>query len=257
MQPTLYPHINTLLDELLARLQMVLGDKLVGLYLYGSLVTGDFDDDTSDIDLLAALTSDLDENEAAAIKQMHDDFVRAHPRWANRIEVQYFSTEGLRTFKSKTNKMGNISPGEPFHIFEADKKWLMNWFFVQENGVIIFGPSPRTLIDPILKDEYIQSVKDHVGQWNEWVKDTIVFRGAQAYAILTLCRALYSYRKGDSASKIKAAAWAAQELPEWASLINNAVVWRKKSLIEQVPDHAATYPETERFVNYVVGEILK
>jgi predicted nucleotidyltransferase len=52
--PTPYADVNQLLEQLLSSLQTILGKKLVGLYLYGSLVTGDFDHECSDIDLLAA-----------------------------------------------------------------------------------------------------------------------------------------------------------------------------------------------------------
>ena len=40
-------------------------------YLYGLLVSGDFDYEVSDIDLLAKTASVIDENEFAAIEKMH------------------------------------------------------------------------------------------------------------------------------------------------------------------------------------------
>jgi hypothetical protein len=49
--PTPYTDMNALIEQLLSRIQEVLGEKLVGLYLYGSLVTGDFDHGSSDIDI--------------------------------------------------------------------------------------------------------------------------------------------------------------------------------------------------------------
>jgi predicted nucleotidyltransferase len=55
MTITPYADIDQLLVKLLANLQQILDNKLIGLYLYGSLVTGDFDTNRSDIDLLAVL----------------------------------------------------------------------------------------------------------------------------------------------------------------------------------------------------------
>ena len=40
--PTPYPEVNTVLLDLLSQLQAILGDRFVGLYLYGSLASGDF-----------------------------------------------------------------------------------------------------------------------------------------------------------------------------------------------------------------------
>jgi predicted nucleotidyltransferase len=52
--------IEALLGRLTDEIQRNSNDSLVGLYVYGSLVTGDFDKDRSDIDLLAVVDSDVD-----------------------------------------------------------------------------------------------------------------------------------------------------------------------------------------------------
>ena len=60
MKQTEYPEVNKVLDKLLINIKDILIDKLVGLYLYGSLVWGDFDESVSDIDLLAAVKLPVD-----------------------------------------------------------------------------------------------------------------------------------------------------------------------------------------------------
>jgi predicted nucleotidyltransferase len=69
--PTPYVDINTLLNLLLSRIQTILGNKLIGLYVFGSLATGDFDYDSSDIDVIAATTTFPDEQELERLKMMH------------------------------------------------------------------------------------------------------------------------------------------------------------------------------------------
>jgi hypothetical protein len=251
MHPTSYQDISQLLGVLLADIRSRLGDRLIGFYLYGSLVWGDFDYDTSDIDLLAATASDIDDNEAAAIRLMHENIARRYPQWDNRIEVQYFSVRGLRVFKTQAHPMGNISPGEPFHVIRAGREWLMNWFFVQNYGVNLFGPDLRTLIDTISKDEFIQAVREHVAWWREHLIQTETDPPYQAYAMLTMCRALYTLTNGEQVSKRRAAQWAAKQLPEWAGLIQNALIWRKD------PRNAgASYPETAAFVHFMIDRML-
>jgi hypothetical protein len=255
MPPTAYPHVNQLLDSLLPQLQAILGQKLVGLYLYGSVVAGDYDDDISDVDLLAAISSDLNETEFDALKQMHHDLVRRYPRWDNRIEIAYLSLHGLKTFKTLTSKLGIISPGEPFHIIDAGKDWLMNWYMVREIGVTLFGPPPQTIIEPVSRDEFIQAVKEHLVLWRERILDDVYERPFQGYAILLMCRALYTVTHGQQLSKIQAATWARKELPEWSSTIENALAWRR-AFREQGIDHEATLAETSLFVNFVLDRIL-
>ena len=55
-----YPDIGIFLDVILSRIQEILGEKLAGLYLFGSLALGDFDRGISDLDLLAATAADLE-----------------------------------------------------------------------------------------------------------------------------------------------------------------------------------------------------
>jgi predicted nucleotidyltransferase len=253
MQVTAHAEINELLDNLLPRIQTVLGQKLVGVYLYGSLVWGDFDPESSDIDLVVATSSDIDDQEFSDLDQMQLAFAETYKRWQGRIEIVYVSTAALQTFKSRTSTIAVISPGEPFHFKETDPGWLMNWYMVQKQGRTLFGPAPATLIDPITRQEFIETVKLHTARWGEWVNDSHN-RPSQAYAILTLCRALYTCTHGRQVSKRKAAEWAAQELPEWAPLINSALLWRANWRDDAV-DHAATFPETVRFVHFMRARI--
>ena len=254
MQATSYPDINIVLDILLARIQSILGIKLVGLYLYGSLVSGDFDTESSDIDLLAATSSDIDEEDFDNLQKMHNDFANTHKEWDDRIEVAYLSVAALQTVKSQTSKVAIISPGEPFHVKETRKDWVMDWYVVREKGLTLFGPPPKTLIEPISKEEFMQAVKEHTKAWCEWIQD-MRKRKQQAYAVLTLCRVLYAYRNGEQASKKQAALWAEKELPAWSQLIQNALVWREDWRNEQV-DHETTLAETVKFVHFVIDQIV-
>jgi hypothetical protein len=250
MISTQYPEINRLLDVLLAELQRILRNKLVGFYLYGSLVWGDFDIDISDVDLLAALTSDLTPDESNALKRMHDDIAARFPAWQNRIEVQYFSTHGLKTFKTQVSPMGNISPGEPFHIIKAGRDWLMNWYFVQDHGVTLYGPPPSTLIDSISVVEFVQRARDDAKEWRDRIKKIENATG-QSYAILTLCRALYTIRHRRHVSKSRAIEWAKKQYPEWATLLQNALIWRKD------PTYGgANLADTKRFVNFMIDQVM-
>jgi len=250
--PTPYADINELLELLLSSMQKILGEKLLGLYLYGSLVIGDFDPTISDIDLVAALASDLDDKEFEELQKMHVDFAYQHKEWDDRIEVCYLSIADLQTVKTGTSQVTNISPGEPFHKRETSIEWLISWYVVRETSITLFGPSPKTIIEPISKDEFIQTIRAHAKAWDEWIYD-MHNRKSQAYAILTMCRALYTLKYGEQVSKKQAALWAEKEFPEWASIIESALLWREAWRDENV-DHDATFQETLRFVHFAVSQ---
>ena len=58
--PTPYPEVNVLLFRLLKEVQEALGEQFIGMYLYGSLASGDFDEKSSDVDFVV-VTHGLEE----------------------------------------------------------------------------------------------------------------------------------------------------------------------------------------------------
>lgn len=253
MQFTPDADVEDILSKLLEGMRRVLGRRLAGVYLYGSLVTGDFDRDTSDIDLLAVTRDELDARDFDLLDNLHQEVAAEHPFWAERLEIAYLSADALKSFKTEASRIAVISPGEPFHFKEAGNDWLINWWTVRERGVALFGLEPQALIPHISKAEFVQAVREQAEEWREHVF-TSHERAWQAYAILTMCRALYANECGEMASKQQAARWAQGELPEWAPLIENALLWRAAWRDKEV-DHEATYPETVSFVHYVIDKI--
>jgi predicted nucleotidyltransferase len=255
MQITPYADVNRMLELLQSRIGEALEASLVGLYLSGSLVTGDFDLDVSDIDLVAVTASALTEAELDRLETMHREIAIAEKTWDNRIEVIYVSVDALKTFRVRPSKIAVTSPGEPFHTLDAGTDWLINWYVVREKSITLLGPSPETLIDSISKQELIEWVRDHVKGWREWIKK-ISHRNGQVYATLTMCRALCTVTTGDFRSKRQSALWVEHYLPEWAPFIKDALRSWREDWYKEGLDPEVTRPETERFVNVVIDQIV-
>jgi hypothetical protein len=251
MKATPYPEVNALLTELLARLRDVLGGQLLGLYLHGSLVIGDFDLNVSDVDLLAVLAVDLDDATAARLTAMHDALAADHAVWRGRIEVAYLSTAALATCKTQETRGARISPGEPFHLIPFGRLHIVEWYVVRKRGVALWGPAPETVIPPISRAEFVACVREHLAGWVEWSREMDLRRAAQAYVVLTMCRALYALAHGDQVSKVASAAWAAEKFPEWADLIRKAVAWRAAG--DDSPPDDAEMTEVRQFVEFTVA----
>lgn len=257
MTTTTYPHVNEFIEKILSGLQSALHEKLVGLYLYGSLVIGDFDTDISDIDLLAVLSSPLEDTEFLALDAMQNSLVQSYPQWKDRLEIAYLTQLALDTFKTQSSQIAVISPGEDFHYKEAGKDWLMNWYMVRERGISLFGSAPQAIIPDISQAEFILCVKEHVIAWGQWIQEFgLDSRPSQAYVILTMCRGLYTLKHGEQLSKLQAANWAQQEFPQWANLIQNALLWRR-TWREQGIDPSLTVEETRRYVYFAIDSALK
>jgi len=253
MQIMSYPEIAEMLSRLPDRMQRILHQNLIGLYLYGSLVTGDFDPEISDIDMLSVTSYDIDDREFEQLHKMHNRLVAENPKWQGRIDIQYLTVNALKTFKTQSSQIAVISPGEPFHIKAAGREWLLNWYLVREQGRVLWGPPPQTIVPPISHAEFLEATREHAQYWAEWAKQPCDQRG-QSYAVLTLCRALYACRKGAQPSKEQAAFWVQAQFPQWTALIQRAFGWRKDADAD-LRGHEASFPETARFIQFVVDRM--
>jgi predicted nucleotidyltransferase len=223
------------------------GPALVGLYLCGSLATADFDEHVSDIDLLAVLSTDISSDLAALLERMHDDVASANPSWRGRIEVVYVSASGLANFRVAPARIHIISAGEPFHVISAGPDWTITWYPARRAGIALVGPPASEVIPPTSFDEYADAVRKYALRFTDRVPDDAT-RGSQAYAVLTMCRALYTLLHREAVSKLRAANWAQNEFPESAGLIRDAISWREHQWDVPQADGAATIPAVRRFV---------
>lgn len=255
MRTTGYADVDAVLATLVPRLAAALGGRLLGLYLFGSLVTGDFDPRLSDIDLAAIVASSLTDAELDRLARMHAAIARAFPAWDDRVEVGYLALADVRPFDPEAT-IAVISPGEPFHARAAEHSWLFNLRVVRDRGVTLLGPDPRTLVEPIGDEQLRAALRARMREWRAWTDEEIplMAAGAQAYVVLTMCRALHTFATGDWSSKRRAAAWAIGAEPARAPLIRRALAWRA-SPPDTAIDLAAAQAETLAFTRDITSRI--
>jgi hypothetical protein len=244
---TAEPGVGSMLASIREAIVTVTGPSLVGVYLFGSLATGDFDAGVSDVDLLAVLTDSPSERLVPRLRRMHADLVQANPAWDDRIEVVYISAQGLARCRTATTTIAVISTGRPLEVLEAGPDWTLNWYPAREHAVRLLGPPIGSLIPPIPSGEYIEQVRRSLVGFTKRVPDDAP-PGVQAYAILTMCRGLYAIRFGETLSKRAAASWAQQQFPQWANLIRRALSWRRRQRDPSQQDGTATVSESRAFV---------
>lgn len=220
---------------------------LVGVYLCGSLAAGDYDERISDIDLLAVLSSEVSPDLARRLERMHDELAKDYPGWRERIEVVYVSASGLASLRVVPPRIHVISAGEPFHVINAGSDWIITWYPARHYGIAVVGPPATQVVPKTSFDEYADAVRNHVRRFRERIADDAT-PGSQAYAVLTVCRGLYTCVHGEPASKLQAADWAQNELPQWAGLIREAISWREHQWEVPQADGRATVSTVRRFV---------
>ena len=224
------PEVDAILGALLPSAQATLGDNLIGVYLRGSLATGDFID-TSDIDFLVATERPVSEAEAEALVELHARLAALPNKYADRLEGAYIDRAALRRFEPGRRFL-TIEFETPLRWKEHERSWLIERWVLREKGVALLGPDPKTLIDPISEEELRDAVRRRLREWATWAEDPhdpewLPPRSHQAYVVETMCRGLYTLAFGELVSKQRAASWAISALPEpWRDLVATSVAAR-------------------------------
>ena len=229
--PTGFSEINALLQAVLAGAQEVLDERFVGMVLHGSLASGGFDALRSDIDFLIITRDELPVEVIAGLRDMHAGITASGMPWADHIEGSYIPMEALRRYDPARSAHPALRSDGSFEVDGHGPDWIIQRHIIREKGMVLAGPPVRDLIDPVSANELRRAQLGILRDW--WTPpfasperfDTAEY---QAYAVLTMCRALYLLEYGEVTTKADAAAWAQRKLGEpWAGLIGWAAAWRR------------------------------
>jgi hypothetical protein len=203
--------VPDLLDEVAARLPAILGGNLVGIYLYGSLTQDAFDVERSDVDCIVVTRRDLSDEEFANVDDWLDRVAAVNP-WTEKLQMSFLLRDELLVMDSKAchYQFGRLSRGG------SDGNPIF-WINILDSGLTLYGPRPSEFVPEITRailheallreTNYLREEIDNPE--SEW-RDIPKYRG---YAVLTLCRILYSHEFGTIASKPAAAEWVVPQLP--------------------------------------------
>jgi hypothetical protein len=226
--PTPYPDINQILISLHEGAFAILGTQLTGMYLYGSLSSGDFDLENSDIDFVVITESELPEHEIDLLDKMHADLWKSGLKWALKLEGAYVPKDLIRRQVSNHKPIPIVNE-HTFYTGQIGSDWVIQRHIVRECGICISGPDPKILIDPVSADDIRSAVMGLLTEWwfpmlntPEWLAQ----RGVEyhVYAVISMCRALHAIEHGTIVSKPAAAAWAANALGHpWNLVISRAL----------------------------------
>ena len=230
--PTPYPDVNAVVHEILAGARAALGNDLVGMYLVGSLAAGDFDPVNSDIDFIVATAGELSEETLSALAAMHARIAAGSSKWAMEVEGSYIPRQALRRFDPANARHPHIFRGEDesrLFMMQHACDWIIQRHLLHEHGVVVVGPPPHTLVDPIRPDELRGAVRQLAPVWPEPLlhnPEPLRHDGYHAYTVVTLCRMLYTLEHGTVVSKPVAAQWGRLAYgARWDALIERALAW--------------------------------
>jgi predicted nucleotidyltransferase len=253
-QFTPHQEVNSVLTILLKNVKETLREQFVGMYLYGSLASGDFDPTSSDIDFVVITKDILSDELISKLEALHEHIWSGGSKWALKLEGSYVSKSLIRRHNLDGHPCPTVNEGK-FFVDRRGSDWIIQRHVIREYGVVLEGPDPKSLIDLVTPDEIRQSVLGVLSEWwfpmldhPNWLSD----RGCEyhAYAVITMCRSLHALQHGTIVSKPIAANWAQVEFGEWSSLI-------QKALISQHEKHAGFLDEALDFIRFTRSNVLQ
>ena len=229
-QRTAYPELDAVLRELVDGAQAILGESFCGAYLQGSFALGDADEE-SDVDFLVVTHDEAGDDRAAELQAMHRRIYALETPWAQHLEGSYPRREALRRVDPARLPWLYLDNGatelvRDNHCNTAVVRWTL-----REHGVVLAGPDPKSLVDPVSADELRSEMLAAAREWADWAREPhprfgpgAMSRRQQSLLVLSFCRVLHTLETGSVTSKPEAGRWAFGALDrEWASLIRRAL----------------------------------
>jgi hypothetical protein len=199
----------------------VLGDQLVGLYLHGSVALDAFDPRHSDVDFLAATERELGREEVERLAALHI-------RLGERLDGSYLPLDVFRRFDPARVMHPHIeSRGGRLFVDHHGGETVIHRHVLRECGVVLHGPPPRELIDPVTAADLRWGVRDILQNWwrpmLERPSDEFWEAPYRHYAVVTMCRVRFTLETAAVVSKPDAAQWALAHVDaRWGDLISRA-----------------------------------
>jgi Domain of unknown function (DUF4111)/Nucleotidyltransferase domain len=258
VDPTPYAELNKVLEELVTSAKVELGREFVGAYLQGSFAVGDFDRH-SDVDFVIVVADEPSDGQVDALQAAHRRIYGLPPEWARHLEGSYFPVAMLRNSSQRGAPLWYLDHGSQSLIRSDHCNTLVVRWVLREHGVILAGPNPATLLNPIPVDALRQEIRTTISTWGQQIlddPDRYANRFYQAYIVLNYCRMLHDLAKGCPGSKRAGAMWAKASLdPVWSPLIDRAWDGRPNpAAAVREPADSVAFSSTLQFVKVVIAE---
>jgi len=248
--PTVFPELNELLGELVARVQSSLGDNFVGAYLVGSFALGG-GDLQSDCDFLVVTQHQVTAEQERELRELHAEIPTRDGHWPHDLEGSYAPMADLATLAALDKQWLYVNRGWrqmqwSTHCNTEDVRWTL-----RERAITLAGRDPSQLVAAVpaeaLRSKMQPLIENFLPDLLTWATFDIAW--TQRYAVANLCRMLYTLDTGEVASKQASLEWAKDALDSaWHDLIEQVI--EDRPLTWNDPPRPGSVEPTIAFAEY-------
>lgn len=211
-----------ILERIRRSYQLILGPKLVGIYVHGSIAFGCFHWDSSDIDFIAVVNQALTLREKQALIQTLLDLKPFCPKKG--VEMSVVSAQYCKIFLYPTPYELHFSIAHEERAAQnlteycqmmqgTDKDLAAHFTVIRQSGLVLCGAPICQTFGPVPREAYWDSICADIRQAEEDIFSHPV------YTILNLCRVLAYKKDGQILSKADGSHWGIKKLPPVYGLI--------------------------------------
>lgn len=238
MEKTLPDVLQPLLADYLHALEP-LQAHFYGIYIYGSIALGAFEESESDIDILALTRGEWLPRELKQLKLLHMQLIRAHAL-GRRMEV-FYVPQNYPGVTHSDRKSGAFAPYPVMHdgIFSPATYGGLNavtWWIIKNKGIRLLGPEVSELSLEVNWSDVLATMRFNLDVYFARKASrrpyTYLSDAGVEFAVSNLCRIFTTIEEGEIISKADSLKRWQDRLPErWRPLLAEA--WRIRYHLDQ------------------------
>lgn len=255
MPASILPLIQPLLDAYLQALEP-LHNHLYGIYIYGSIALGAFEELGSDIDIVVFTQGEWTAQEIRQLKRIHKRLVKEYAL-GKRLAPMYVPLADIGKLNADIAPYPYASDGK-FHAAGHFDLNAVTWWMLQHLGICLYGPESSTLPLQVTWADVLDAMRYNLSTyWTGKARQPrlFLFDVWVTTAVATLCRILTAIEEGEIIAKSAALKrWRDRFPARWQTLIDEA--WRIRHHLRTPSLYSSRIErrrETLAFLEYVLS----
>ena len=215
-------------DDFVAVAREIIGEKLTGIYLHGSLAMGCFNPKKSDIDLIIVIEQNISDEQKRKFMERVVALNQQAP--AKGLEMSIVLRKYCSPFVYPTPFELHFSPAHSQWFYDEPQNYVRNmkgddkdlaahFMIIRQYGITLYGEEIENVFAEVPRQNYIDSIWEDICDAKEEILKQPM------YITLNLCRVLAFLKNGLYLSKQEGARWGMEHLPaEYLPMISDALM---------------------------------